>query len=110
MLAMVTDGGALPDIGSVAKSASSTDDTSFTDFICSTPEARSIRATFGEGAYYDYVAHLANAREAETVKAAKAAERAEQKADPGNNPGTNQTSLRSKIRRWFSMVKQSFKK
>ncbi|WEW58450.1 hypothetical protein PRK78_003918 [Emydomyces testavorans] len=55
MLAFVPNSGDLPSIGSVAENFARTEDTSFFDFITSSPEAESIRATFGEATYYSYV-------------------------------------------------------
>ncbi|EGD96071.1 hypothetical protein TESG_03531 [Trichophyton tonsurans CBS 112818] len=45
----------LPTIGSLADSLNRTEDNPFFDFFCSTPEAESIRATFGEVTYQQYV-------------------------------------------------------
>jgi hypothetical protein len=101
MVVIMPNGGSLPSIGSAAEAACRTDDTSFMDFICSTPEAESIRATFGEGAYSNYVDRLLEAREAETAKAAR---RAEQNAAARVSP----TTKRAKIRKWFTKIREVY--
>ena len=101
MVTIMPNGGSLPSIGSAAESVSRTGDSSFLDFICSTPEAESIRATFGEGVYSDYVDNLLKVREAETAKAAR-------KAEENANASTSLTTNQSKIRKWFAKIREAY--
>ncbi|KAK2740384.1 hypothetical protein FQN57_006124 [Myotisia sp. PD_48] len=84
--------GGLPAIGSVAENFTRTEDTSFIDYICSTSEAASIRALFGEGAYEKYVEGLLAAQNA------TGASRAAKTHEP--------TEQRSRIRQWITRIRQ----
>ncbi|EEQ34832.1 uncharacterized protein MCYG_07651 [Microsporum canis CBS 113480] len=83
----------LPTIGSLAESVNRTEDT-FIDYLCSTPEAESIRATLGEVAYQQFVEqHLATQQARKARKAEISRELA---------------SKRSTIQRWFTKIRHAY--
>ncbi|KAF3898304.1 hypothetical protein GTR04_4722 [Trichophyton interdigitale] len=84
----------LPTIGSLADSLNRTEDNPFFDFFCSTPEAESIRATFGEVAYQQYVEQALVSQQA---RAARAAEISKELA-----------SKRSTIQRWITKIRYAY--
>lgn len=105
MLAIMPGAGALPAIGSAVENASRTEDTSFTDFICSTPEAESVRASFGEAAYRNYVERLLDARQAEAAKSAKQMTSV-RSVRPNDNSRSNSTKW---LHKWIAKLKQAYK-
>ncbi|KAF3482134.1 uncharacterized protein GIQ15_04893 [Arthroderma uncinatum] len=84
----------LPTIGSLADTVKRTEDTTYIDFACSTPEAESIRAAFGEAAYHQYVEGLLATQ---TAKAARQVEISKELA-----------SKRSKIQRWITKIRHAY--
>lgn len=84
----------LPTIGSLADSLNRTEDNPFFDFFCSTPEAESIRATFGEVTYQQYVEQALVSQQA---RAARAAEISKELA-----------SKRSTIQRWITKIRYAY--
>ncbi|EFR02100.1 hypothetical protein MGYG_05102 [Nannizzia gypsea CBS 118893] len=84
----------LPTIGSLADTSQQTEDTTFSDFLCSTPEAESIRAAFGEAAYQQYVEQALASQKA---RAAREAEISKELA-----------SKRSTIQRWITKIRHAY--
>jgi hypothetical protein len=97
MRPMLPGSGALPSIGYVAENTARTEDTDFTDFICSTAEAQSVRTSFGEGAYEAYVEQILQARSVEAAKA-------QRKMLAASSGG----SKRSKALRWLSKLLHAY--
>ena len=105
MLAITPGAGALPVIGSAVENASRTEDTSFTDFICSTPEAESVRASFGQAAYRDYVERLLDSRQAEAAKQSKRMTSV-RSVRSNDSSRSNSTKWRH---RWLTKLKKAYK-
>ncbi|KAI1907212.1 hypothetical protein LOZ53_005085 [Ophidiomyces ophidiicola] len=101
MLASVPHSGELPLIGSVARNFTDAKDRGALHIIGSTPEAKSLRAMFGEATYQSYVEKQLEILEAE-----------QEKEKPSNRLGSHESGVsrrREKIAAWIANLRRAVK-